>query len=210
VLPGEEVARLKETLKEARATLKTLARDAKAASQDLWTALKGTGVAKADLTLRGTLTEPDLDSARLIIATAERRDADALFLDPISRLVEEGAPALATIATAEAKLARHAALEEEAKRLKAELRQAEKTKDELVAKARAAITTDAARDVLMARFHTLLVAAYRRYLDADRRACIAAVENLNDKYATTLRQIEAARVAAARELEACLGALGYV
>ena len=210
VLPGEEVARLKETLKEARATLKTLARDAKAASQDLWTALKGAGVAKADLTLRGTLTEPDLDGARLIIATAERRDADALFLDPISRLVEEGAPALATMATAEAKLARHAALEEEAKRLKAELRQAEKTKDALVARARDAITSEAARDVLMARFHTLLVATYRRYLNADRRACIAAVENLHDKYATTLRQIGAARAAAARELEGHLETLGYV
>jgi hypothetical protein len=28
----------------------------------------------------------------------------------------------------------------------------------------------------MARFHALLVSAYRRYLDTDRRACIAAVE----------------------------------
>lgn len=62
----------------------------------------------------------------------------------------------------------------------------------------------------MARFHTLLAAAYRRYLDADRRACIAAVENLHDKYATTLREIEAARAQAARELDVYLGALGYV
>jgi type I restriction enzyme M protein len=210
VLPGEEVARLKEALKDARATLKMLTRDAKAASQNLWTALKGAGVAKTDMTLRGTLTEPDLDSARLIIATAERHRADDLFVDPVRRLVEEGEPALATIASAEAKLERHAALEEEAKRLKAELRQAEKTKDELVAKARAAITTEAARDVLMARFHNLLVAAYRRYLDTDRRACIAAVENLHDKYATTLRQIETVRTAATRELEAHMEALGYV
>jgi type I restriction enzyme M protein len=102
------------------------------------------------------------------------------------------------MATAEAKLARHAALEEEAKRLKAEQRQSEKTKDALVARARDAITSEAARDVLMARFHTLLVATYRRYLDADRRACIAAVEHLHAKYATTLRQLGAARAAAAR------------
>lgn len=62
----------------------------------------------------------------------------------------------------------------------------------------------------MARFHTLLVAAYRRYLDADRRACIAVVENLHDKYATTLRQIEAAQAAAVRDLERHFGVLGYV
>lgn len=210
VLPGEEVARLKETLKEARATLRTLARDAKEASQDLWTALKRMGVAKADLTLRGTLTEPDLDSARLIIRMAERLRADAQLLGPVRQLVEKGAPALATIAEGEEKLSQHAALEEEAKRLKAELRQAEKTKDELVAKARAAITTEAARDVLMTRFHTRLVSAYRRYLDADRRICIAALENLHDKYAMTLRQIEAGREGAVRKLGAHLAALGYV
>lgn len=51
---------------------------------------------------------------------------------------------------------------------------------------------------------------YRHYLDADRRAVTAAIENLHDKYAVTLRDIEDQRASAASELDGYLKALGYV
>ena len=108
------------------------------------------------------------------------------------------------------RLERHKALEDEGKALKADLRAAEKKQEELVAQARAKITPDEARDVLLERFRRKLVDTYRAYLDADRRAVTAAVENLHDKYAVTVREIETARDKAAVELGAYLKALGYV
>jgi type I restriction enzyme M protein len=210
VLPGEEVRALKAELKALRGTVKALFKAARAAAADLYAALKPAGVAKGDLTVGGRQTAPDIDSARRALATAEDREAEAMFVAPIRALVDDGAPALARIARIEAQLERHAALEEEAKALKRDLRQAEKKQDELVARARAAIAAEEARGVLMARFRDLLIAAYRHYLDADRRACTAAIENLHDKYAVTARDLETARAAAARDLEGYLEALGYV
>jgi type I restriction enzyme M protein len=109
----------------------------------------------------------------------------------------------------ERQLARHKALEDEAKRLKAELRATENRQDELVAAARAKIDRDEARRVILARLHRLLIATYRAYLRADQRACIAALENLHAKYAVTAAQIEARRDAAAAKLKGFLAELGY-
>ena len=48
--------------------------------------------------------------------------------------------------------------------------------------------------MLLERFHRKLVETYRAYPDADRRAITAAVENLQDKYAVTVREIARALV----------------
>ena len=50
---------------------------------------------------------------------------------------------------------------------------------------------------------------YQAYLRADQRQCVAAIENLWNKYAVTAKEIEAERDQAAEELKAFLVELGY-
>jgi type I restriction enzyme M protein len=109
----------------------------------------------------------------------------------------------------EKRLARHKALEDEAKQLKAELRATEKKQEELVAAAREKISTGEAKGVILERLHRLLIQTYEGYLRADRRACIAALENLHGKYAVTAKQTEAKRDESAAKLKGFLVELGY-
>ncbi|MEK7322175.1 MAG: restriction endonuclease subunit S, partial [Pseudomonadota bacterium] len=109
----------------------------------------------------------------------------------------------------ERRLARHKALEDEAKQLKAGLRATEKKQEELVAAARAKISIEEAKGVILERLHRLLVQTYAGYLRADQRACIAALENLHGKYAVTAKQIEEKRDEAAAKLMRFLVELGY-
>jgi len=109
----------------------------------------------------------------------------------------------------EAQLARHRRLEDEAKKLKAEIRATEKSRDDLVEKAREKISRDEARTIIVERLRKLLIDSYRRYLRADQRAAVAAIENLWEKYAVTAKQIEAGRDAASAKLRAFLVELGY-
>jgi len=109
----------------------------------------------------------------------------------------------------EARLARHKALEDEAKQLKADLRAAEKKQEELVAAAREKIDASQARGVIVERLFAQLRETYEAYLRADVRACRAAIENLHDKYAVTAAEIEKRRDEAAGTLAGFLMELGY-
>ena len=110
----------------------------------------------------------------------------------------------------ETQIARHKALEDEAKQLKADLRAGEKKKEELVAAAREKIDSNEARKVIVERLRRLLVQTYEAYLRADQRACLAALENLHLKYAVTAEEIEKQRDAATKKLKDFLTELGYV
>jgi type I restriction enzyme M protein len=110
---------------------------------------------------------------------------------------------------AEERLARHKALEDEARQLKNDLRATEKKEEELVAAAREKIDREEARRVILDRLHRLLVQTYETYLRADQRACLAALENLHAKYAVTAKDIEAKRDAEAAKLKRFLVELGY-
>jgi type I restriction enzyme M protein len=112
-------------------------------------------------------------------------------------------------AAVETTLARHRALEDEAKSLKADLRAAEKKQEDLVAAAREKIDRNEARKVIVERLHALLRRTYTDYLRADKRACLTALENLHAKYAVTARDIEQRRDAAAVKLNGFLTVLGY-
>jgi type I restriction enzyme M protein len=122
-------------------------------------------------------------------------------------VVGQGARAMAE--RLEAKLAAHKTLEEESKALKANIKSTQARKDELVEQARLKISADEARQVIVARLGEVLMNSYQHHLRADQRACVAALDNLWDKYAVTVRQIEAERDAAAAELQRFLGELGY-
>lgn len=110
---------------------------------------------------------------------------------------------------AEQRLAKHKALEDEAKQLKADLRATEKKEEGLVAAAREKINRDEARRVILDLLHRILVQTYEGYLRADQRACLAALENLHAKYAVTAKVIENRRDAEAANLEKFLAELGY-
>jgi type I restriction enzyme M protein len=213
VIAGSEVKRLKDEAKALGTQLKEMTKAAKAAAVDLATALSGrlhATVINGGLRLGGTLNEPDFDGAKRIVGIAVKAGADDLFIAPISRLPEEGPATVGLLTTIAARLERHKGLEDEAKALKADLRAAEKQQEALVEAARAKIAPDKARDVILERFHQTLADTYRAYLDADRRAVTAAIENLHDKYAVTAGEIESARHDAANERNQYLKALNYV
>ena len=115
----------------------------------------------------------------------------------------------AEAAAIEKRLTAHKALEDEAKVLKAAIRSTDKKQEELVEAARAKISRDEARQVIVERLGRLLLETYRAYLRADQRACVAAIENLWSKYAVTAKEIEAERDAASKQLHGFLVELGY-
>jgi type I restriction enzyme M protein len=122
---------------------------------------------------------------------------------------EELTAYLAEAEAIEKRLAAHKVLDQEAKTLKAGIRTTEKKQDELVEAARAKISRDEARKVIVERLGRLLMETYRAYLRADQRSCVAAIENLWNKYAVTAKDIEAERDVASTQLRKFLGTLGY-
>ena len=109
----------------------------------------------------------------------------------------------------DAQLAKHVALDDELKTLKAHIREVEKQKDTLIASARAKIIEAEAKKLILARFKRLLTEQFDGYLRQYQRAFIAAVENLWAKYAVTTKQIRAERDREAAELNLFLKELGY-
>jgi type I restriction enzyme M protein len=109
----------------------------------------------------------------------------------------------------EAQLQRHKALEDEARELKKTIKTIEQKRDQLVESARAKISVEDARRVIIERLKQQLLATYQSYLRAEQRACIKAIENLWSKYAVTAREIEAERDAASQQLQQFLVELGY-
>ena len=116
---------------------------------------------------------------------------------------------MAEAAAIEKRLSAHKALEDEAKALKAAIRSTDKKQEELVEAARAKISRDEARQVIVERLGRLLLESYRAYLRADQRACVTAIENLWNKYAVTAKEIETVRDAASKQLREFLVELGY-
>jgi len=106
-------------------------------------------------------------------------------------------------------LAGHSALEGEIKKLKANIREVEKQKDEMIAAARAKISEDEAKRLILERFQRLLTEQFDGYLRQYQRTFIAAVGNLWQKYAVTTKQILADRDREAAQLNAFLKELGY-
>jgi type I restriction enzyme M protein len=158
----------------------------------------------------GTQFAPDIGDARRTLSIARDAEVDPFLVLPVDKLISEGEYIVERLVEIAHPLAAHKALEDEVKALKAELRTAERKKDELVEKAREKISREEARDEILKRFRRIVHDTYRHYLDADRRAVTAAIENLHDKYAVTLRDIEMQRATAVNELDGYLKALGYV
>jgi type I restriction enzyme M protein len=109
----------------------------------------------------------------------------------------------------ELQLQRHKVLEDEVRSLRSTIKAIEGKRDELVQSARAKISIDEAREVIIDRLRQTLMDIYQAYLRADQRACVRSIENLWGKYAVTAKTIEMERDEAAEQLQAFLVGLGY-
>jgi type I restriction enzyme M protein len=109
----------------------------------------------------------------------------------------------------ELQLTRHKVLEDEVKTLRATIKAIEGKRDELVQSARAKISVDQAREVIIDRLRQTLLDIYQAYLRADQLDCVRSIENLWSKYAVTAKTIEIDRDDAAEQLQAFLVELGY-
>jgi len=72
------------------------------------------------------------------------------------------------------------------------------------------ITAEEARELILLKLHDLINNELLRYLNAEKRALVAAFEKLWDKYAVSAAQIESRREAAITELKGYLMELGYL
>lgn len=113
------------------------------------------------------------------------------------------------VAEIDAKLEKHSVLDKELKTLKANIRESEKKKDELVEKAREKITEQEAKGLILERFRQLLLSEYQGYLRQYRQGFVAKVENLWSKYSVTVKEILAERDQEAELLNQFLVELGY-
>ncbi len=215
VLPGDEVKNKRDELKAANAEWKQQLKTVKHLAGTLFAELKA-----ADQLPRGSkkgyycsegLSQKDAEfgNGLRIVELAEELGFESEWIELLREAVAQGQHAWNTAQTIEEQLARHKALEDEAKDLKTTLKSIDNRRDELVASAREKISVDEARTVIIERLRTLLLDIYQGYLRAEQRACIRAVENLWAKYAVTARQIEMERDQASRELEGFLAELGY-
>jgi len=214
VLPPLEVKAITDQIKQTRARHNECFKELKKLVSDLYNELKAAkliprGTRKSDFTVKGTQKIPDYSSAERILAIVGSASGRFERAGAIVELMRAGKLAFEQLERLTERLARHRALEDEVRRLKAELRATEHRQDDLVAAARDKIDHDEARRVILQRFHRLLRDTYESYLRAHQRACLAALENLHDKYAVTLKEIEARRDAASARLHEFLRELGY-
>lgn len=130
------------------------------------------------------------------------------------KAVKKADPALAKsielqITEVDGRMEKHVAKEVELKKAKVTVRTIELKRDELVEKAREAITPEAAEELILARWKRTLLAAYADRVGAYQADLVARVELLWSKYAVTLTDIQAKRKAAADKLAVFLTERGY-
>jgi len=215
VLPGSEVKSLKEELKNLNADWKAQLKILKAAASDIFTEIKVSGslpknASKSYYCTEGFgLQDVVFANGQRILNFAQQVGLQSEWTAIVEQAMEAGQLSKTLAVAVEKRLEAHKKLEDEARALKADIRAIENKQQELVEQARANISNDEARIVIIERLRQSLMDTYQAYLRADQRQCVAAIENLWSKYAVTAKQIEAERDQAAEELKAFLVELGY-
>lgn len=82
--------------------------------------------------------------------------------------------------------------------------------DRLMATIGSQLTEAEARQLILQKLYNIAQAELTRYLNAERRILLAALENLWDKYAVSSHQLEQNRAATLAELNGFLKVLGYL
>jgi len=214
ILQEEQAGKLRDEKKRLDDEWKQCVKALKGHIEDLFVDLKSKNAVPADAK-KGDYTQglsprtPEFGHAGQICQAAALTRGFKKQIQKIEELERQGEEALAQAREIEAKFAAHKKVEREVKDVKARIKATENRKLELVEAARAKISNKMAKAEIVARLHRLLIDAYRQYLRADQRSCVAAIENLWDKYAVTARQIETARKLAAIRLDEYFVELGY-
>jgi len=215
VLPGAEVKNKKDALKQANAKWKARLKTLKALAGNLFNEIKLAGFMpkgekKGTYCTEGlTQKEPQFANGQRILDLAAQVQHESEFVAPLAEAITAGKLAYEQAQSITQSLERHKALEDEVKTLKATIKGIEGKRDALVESARAKISNDEARIVIIERLRQTLMETYQAYLKADQRACIKAIENLWGKYAVTAKAIEKERNVASDKLKAFMIELGY-
>lgn len=113
------------------------------------------------------------------------------------------------ISALDALMAKHAALDDELKAAKQTVKAIERTRDQLVDKARDEISDADAERLILERWMKTLAHSFEDRVQAHLTQLVAKVELLWSKYAVTLKDIQAKRNDAAEKLSKFLKELGY-
>ena len=215
VMPAEVVKSKKTDLKGVAAEWKAQLKEVKGLAGNIFTEVKAAGLLPAG-SLKGfycteglTVKEPQFDNGRRILDLVTEVGFGSGYVVPLQEAMQEGSRKFEQAQLITESLERHKVLEDEVKALKATIKAIESRRDELVESARAKITQDEAKVIIIERLRVTLLATYAAYFRADQRACVKALENLWGKYAVTAKTIEAERDAASEQLQAFLVELGY-
>jgi len=215
VLPGKEVKKKKEALITAMAGWKAQLKEAKALATNIFIEIQAAGslpyeARKAFYCSEGFAPgNPVFDNGKRILDLAAQVNHQSEYSAPLTDAIAQGKLAYQLAQSITKALEQHKLLEDEVKDLKATIKAIEGKRDELVASARAKISNDQARIVIVERLRKILMQTYAAYLRADQRACVKAIENLWSKYAVTAKSIKQARDEASAQLQAFLVELGY-
>ena len=104
---------------------------------------------------------------------------------------------------------KHVALEEELKKCRTEVKELERYKATLVDEARAKITVEEAKELIIKRWERSLHTVIIGYQEIHTRNLINAIEELNEKYTTTLNDVLSSREKETQLLNNFLIDLGY-
>lgn len=215
VMPAEEVKSKKADLKVAAADWKAQLKEVKALASNIFTEIKAAGLLPTGR-LKGfycteglTIKEPQFDNGRRILDLAAEVGVDSEYAAPLREAMQEGSRKFEQAELITESLERHKVLEDEVKALKETIKGTESRRDELVESARAKITQEEAKVIIIERLRVTLLDTYAAYFRADQRACVKALENLWGKYAVTAKTIEAERDTASEQLQTFLMELGY-
>lgn len=186
-----EVWRSKE-LKEHKDSIKELKGERKEVDKEYKLLLKRLKANEKALKKQPELT----DEVATLTKEAEKQLAEVQRLD--ARLETEGN-----------RIAKHSELEEELKVCKRKIKEIKDRKQALVDQARLLITPEEAKDLIMQRWLQTLQQTINDYLQAHQRQLLQAVENIWEKYTTTLHSILEEREKETELLNQFLVELGY-
>lgn len=214
VLPSDQVKAYKHERKEINNKSWDHCKSMKRRISDLFKALK-----RDDLIERGdkvgTYTEglkqaeQNFVIASKILSLPNLNGKYTEFTDDIRHHQHEGGQLRERHEQIDERLATHEGLAKELKEKKANVKEVEKQKDELVAKAREKISDEEAKELILERLQRLLTERFDGYLRQCQRELIAEIENLWNKYAVTTKEILKDRDIEATQLEVFLKELGY-
>lgn len=215
VLPADEVKNKKADLKSATAEWKAQLKLVKDLAANMFIEIQAAGLLpvgakKAFYCTEGLAAkDAQFDNGQRILDLTQKVGLASDYAAQLSDAMAQGALAYNQAQALTRSLETHKLLEDEVKELKATIKQIEGKRDELVESARAKISTDEARQVIVERLRKTLMDTFAAYLRANQRACVRAIENLWSKYAVTAKSIEEDRDKASAKLHNFLLELGY-